>query len=317
MKYLIFWLEIHKNAKVSKDSTTHPLPAPFKTEQILIEAQVPQKLQGYPPVNATPPADPKFTALVDLTKIPDAPIRRAQKDPCDSADDPYCYWSCTLCLRDNDIKTCPNPKDWGITYDDGPSPFTPAILDYLKAKNAKATFFVVGSRVSEYPEITKRAFDEGHQIGIHTWSHTALTTLTNEVVISELQWTATAIEEATGKKPELVRPPQGDHDDRIRYIANALGYKIAMWNKDPNDWMVSQDLNYDVSWISGNFTQWTNEQLTTGHVSLEHDLFQESAAHAPEALDIVLGAGFNTRTISDCASQPALNSIFPNVRIYG
>jgi len=271
-----------------------------------IEAQTPQILQGYPPVNMTPPAVPEFTALVDLTKVPNAPIRRAQKDPCDSVDDPFCYWSCTLCLNEKDIKTCPNPKDWGITYDDGPSPFTPAILDYLKAKNAKATFFVVGSRVSEYPEITKRASDEGHEIGIHTWSHTQLTTLTNEIVIAELQWTAKAIEEATGKKPKLVRPPQGDHDNRIRSIINQLNYTIAMWNQDPNDWMASQDLNYDVSWIAGNFSEWVKEPSTAGHISLEHDLFRESAAHAPEALDIVMGAGFNTRTISDCVSQPAL-----------
>ncbi|CAH1761462.1 10590_t:CDS:2 [Entrophospora sp. SA101] len=264
-----------------------------------------QKLKGYPPVDVAPPANPKFTALVDLTKAPKAPVRKAPSQPCDGNSDPFCYWSCTLCLKPNDIKTCPNAKDWGITYDDE---FTPAILDHLKAKNVKATFFVIGSRVSEHPEITKRAFDEGHQIGIHTWSHTALTTQTNEVVIAELQWTAKAIEEATGKKPVVMRPPQGDHDDRIRYIANELGYKVVIWDKDPNDWMVSENLNYDVSWIGGNFSEWVKEPSTTGYISLEHDMFKQSAAKAPLAIDIVMSAGFNIKTVADCVGQPAFDA---------
>lgn len=268
-----------------------------------IEAQ--QKLTGYPPVDKPPPANKDFTALVDLTKAPKAPVRKAPSQPCDAADDPFCYWSCTLCLRADDIKTCPNAKDWGITYDDGPSPFTPAVLDHHKAKGTKATFFVVGSRVSEYPDILKRVADEGHQIGIHTWSHTALTTQTNEVVIAELQWTAKAIQEATGKKPVVMRPPQGDHDDRIRYIAKSLGYKVVIWDEDPNDWMVSDDPKYDVSWITGNFSKWVKEPSTTGHISLEHDMFQKSAAEAPAAIDIVLGAGFTIKTVADCVGQPA------------
>jgi peptidoglycan/xylan/chitin deacetylase (PgdA/CDA1 family) len=65
--------------------------------------------------------------------------------------------------------------------------------------------------VKEHPSILKRIFEEGHQIGVHTWSHRALTTLTTEQIVSELEYTIEAIEEVTGARPTFVRPPFGDH----------------------------------------------------------------------------------------------------------
>jgi peptidoglycan/xylan/chitin deacetylase (PgdA/CDA1 family) len=93
----------------------------------------------------------------------------------------------------------------------GPSRFTPALLDYLQSKDIRATFFIVGSRVKEFPEIVQRIYREGHQIGIHTWSHRALTTQTNEQAISEIEWTAQAIEQVIGTRPLYIRPPFGDY----------------------------------------------------------------------------------------------------------
>jgi peptidoglycan/xylan/chitin deacetylase (PgdA/CDA1 family) len=81
----------------------------------------------------------------------------------------------------------------------------------LASKDIRVTFFVVGSRVKEYPQILLRIFQEGHQIGIHTWSHRALTTQTTETIVSELEYSALALEQITGTRPIYVRPPFGDY----------------------------------------------------------------------------------------------------------
>ncbi|CAJ0648477.1 5793_t:CDS:2 [Entrophospora sp. SA101] len=242
---------------------------------------------------------------VDLSNVPKAPIVAKNKvgEDC-PAKDPFCNWSCTNCVNNKtDYIQCPDKIVWGITYDDGPSEYTPKILDYLKEKNVKATFFIVGSRVTENPEILNRTYNEGHQIGVHTWSHTSLTTQTNEVIIAELKWTEKIIKEITGLTPKYMRPPRGDYDDRVRNIAKQLGYKSVIWDHDTFDWMSQQDPTYDLNWIPANFTQWVNEASTTGHVSLEHDLYPISSKMAPPSLDIVLGAKFQVEQVAKCVSE--------------
>ena len=116
-------------------------------------------------------------------------------------------------------------------------------MDWLKANNKKATFFITGSYINGgpditgaitlgHPEILKRAADEGHELGIHTWSHRDLTSLTTDEIISEFQYTANLIKQVTGKTPRYIRPPFGGIDDRVRAIAKAMRLKIVMWNWD-------------------------------------------------------------------------------------
>ena len=111
-----------------------------------------------------------------------------------------------------------------MTFDDGPSPYTPALLDYLKSINEKVTFFIVGTQVLQYPEILKRAYDEGHEIAMHSWSHHNMASLTNEQVIAELKWNEQVIKEVIGVSPRFFRPPFGNIDNRVRDIAKALGF---------------------------------------------------------------------------------------------
>lgn len=99
---------------------------------------------------------------------------------------------------------------WGLTYDDGPSLYTPDLLDYLDQENLKSTFFIVGSRAISYPPILQAEYMEGHQIAVHTWAHPALTTLTNEGIIAELGWTKKIIKDVLGVTPNMMRPPFGD-----------------------------------------------------------------------------------------------------------
>jgi peptidoglycan/xylan/chitin deacetylase (PgdA/CDA1 family) len=81
------------------------------------------------------------------------------------------------------------------------------VLKHLKDRNIKATFFVVGSMVLQYPEVLIETYKAGHEIGIHTWSHPSLVEITADQVIVEMMWTARIIREVIGYTPTLVRPP--------------------------------------------------------------------------------------------------------------
>lgn len=166
------------------------------------------------------------------------------------ADDSTCYWPYNLCVRGAasetvgykaDLSTCPG-TEWGLSFDDGPTvqapgsglADTPALVKSLDAAGLKATFFVVGVRVLENPSALLAAFEAGNEIGIHTWTHNPLTSMTNEEVVAEIQLTSAIIYRTIGIIPKLFRPPYGDIDDRVRAIANALGYTVVFWTTDPS-----------------------------------------------------------------------------------
>jgi peptidoglycan/xylan/chitin deacetylase (PgdA/CDA1 family) len=109
-----------------------------------------------------------------------------------------------------DIVACPDKNTWGVSFDDGPSPFTQYLLNYLDEKDLLATFFVVGSRVIERPTVLVEEYMKGHEISVHTWSHRALTKLTTAEIVAELGWTRKAIKRVLGVTPTTMRPPFGD-----------------------------------------------------------------------------------------------------------
>ncbi|CAG8497015.1 11133_t:CDS:2, partial [Scutellospora calospora] len=256
----------------------------------------------WPKVAAAPPANASYTKLVDLTKVRNAPITKlnAAGSPTCAAQDTYCYWSCTTCVRnETDIYFCPKKLDWGLSLDDGPTDFTTQVLDFLDTQNIRVTFFVIGSNVIQHPEILQRAYKAGHQIGVHTWSHTMLTTESSEVVIAELMYTRDAIKAAIGVTPKYMRPPYGDYDDRIRDISTQLGLIPTVWDLDTNDWMSADDKTFQLSWITANFTQWVSDPklANTGHISLEHDLYNQTAAQIPLVVPILKKANYNIKPI--------------------
>lgn len=95
-----------------------------------------------------------------------------------------------------------------MTFDDGPSAeYTPQVLDMLKARHLKATFFLVGKNVEAHPEIVRRIVAEGHEVGNHTWDHPLLSKLTDEQATDEIEKTQKAIAAACGVTPSSAAPP--------------------------------------------------------------------------------------------------------------
>jgi len=110
-----------------------------------------------------------------------------------------------------------------LTFDDGPSEWTPAILELLRDFDVKATFFVVGASIEGREGILLRADYEGHAIGNHTWSHPRLTDCTGAKIWRELKDTSAKIAEVTGTWPAAWRAPYYAADERVLAIATDLG----------------------------------------------------------------------------------------------
>jgi hypothetical protein len=179
---------------------------------------------NYPPLDRAPPTDsPEVQQWIQEVaqsgvQIPNfSPTVGAAScaaNPEAAADSSRCWWTCGGCVRDTDVVDCPDKMTWGLTYDDGPAFYTPNLLQYLNEQNLKTTFFVVGSRCLQSPLTLQAEYMSGHQLGVHTWSHTPLTTQTNEQIIAEFGWTKKVIKDVTGVTPNTFRPPYGD----IEYV---------------------------------------------------------------------------------------------------
>lgn len=200
------------------------------------------------------------------------------------------WWTCGGFTRATDITACPSKLTWGVSFDDGPGFYTQELLNYLASKNLTSTFFVIGSRIVERPQVLVEEYMAGHEIAVHTWSHRPLTMLTTAQVVAELGWARKAIKDVIGVTPTLMRPPFGDIDDRVRAISLAMGMVPVIWTStgtgatfDTNDWkvpggMVTGPQSFATfEAILGNATM-----LNTGFVVLEHDLY-------PQTVDLAIG----------------------------
>lgn len=128
-------------------------------------------------------------------------------------------------------------KTVALTFDDGPDmQYTPQVLDVLRDKGVKATFFLIGNRVEEYPDVAKRIVQEGHLVGNHTYSHPEIMKAGGELLKRELALTEQALAKIGATGSGLFRPPYGAISPNLVEEAAALGYRVAMWSVDSLDW---------------------------------------------------------------------------------
>ena len=125
-----------------------------------------------------------------------------------------------------------------LTFDDGPhGTLTPLLLDALKEKNAKATFFVMGIKIATHKSIIERAIAEGHEIANHVWNHPVLTKISKEAVFDQLLRTNIAIKEVLNIEPKVMRPPYGNTNGKLNaFIQDKGNLSVIMWSLDTLDW---------------------------------------------------------------------------------
>ena len=110
------------------------------------------------------------------------------------------------------------------------------ILKILEDNDIKSTFFLVGTWVDNNEELVRKIDEKGHEIGNHSTTHAKMTKLDEGDLISEIEVTSDKIEEITGKRPEIYRPPFGEYDNKSIEVCESLGYKVIKWDIDSLDW---------------------------------------------------------------------------------
>lgn len=175
-----------------------------------------------------------------------------------------------------------------LTFDDGPSAnYTPKLLDGLKKRDVKATFFLIGENVKKNPEIVKRMSEEGHLIGNHTYHHVEITKVSDEKAYEEIMSTNEAIYEITGQQTEYMRPPFGLWQKNLEWNLDILP---VMWSIDPLDW------------TTGNVDEIVNKVVTEAgenDIILLHDCYDSSVEAALRIVDILQKEGFQFVTADE------------------
>ena len=129
-----------------------------------------------------------------------------------------------------------NNNSVALTFDDGPSPDTLEILDFLRGENIKATFFLIGERVEKHPEIARRIAAEGHEIGNHSYSHPIFLYCSPTRTCRELEKTQEIIKNTVGYTPKLARPPCGVRTSAYFEAAERLHLQTVQWSDAGFDW---------------------------------------------------------------------------------
>lgn len=175
-----------------------------------------------------------------------------------------------------------------LTFDDGPSPkYTPLLLDGLKERNVRATFFLLGKNVKENQELVQRMQAEGHLLGNHTYNHVQLNKIPETTARQEIFKTNNEIYEATGKYPEYMRPPYGAWKKNMELCVEMLP---VFWDIDTLDW---KSQNVDA------ILKAAGEEPEDGSIILMHDEYQTSVEAALLLVDRLKEKGYEFVTVDE------------------
>ena len=191
-----------------------------------------------------------------------------------------------------------------LTFDDGPdATYTPTVLDVLKQKGVKGTFFLIGKRVEENPQIAKRIVDEGHLIGNHTYNHANLDKAGPEVE-QELSKAEAAFKPLGFTGNGLFRPAYGAANPSLIEQVSNLGYKVAMWSVDTLDWR-----GLSAAEVFRN----VESAMIPGAVILQHSAggpgedLSGSVSAIPQIIDALQAQGYRFVTMNEMFSLTALD----------
>ena len=190
-----------------------------------------------------------------------------------------------------------------LTFDDGPSGrFTAALLDGLEERGVKATFFLCGYRIRQYPDMAARIAQAGHELGCHGFTHDSMAAMSRRDIAEEIAATLALMPE--GSRVKLLRPPGGCCNDAVRQVAEAKKMPILQWSVDPQDWAI-----HDAAVVKARVLK----NVRDGDVILLHDMSTSSVQAALAIIDTLTARGFHFTTVSQLAAEKGVK-LEPGVR---
>ena len=182
-------------------------------------------------------------------------------------------------------------KEWkkiAVTFDDGPDAVsTPVLLDGLKKRRVKASFFVIGQEAEKNPELIRRMHEEGHLIGNHTYHHVELTKVNAETEKKEIEQTNEVIEAITGEEVSFIRPPYGACREETLEDADLIPVK---WNIDPMDWCTKS---------TSEIIRKVVTKAKENGIILLHDRYETSVDAGLQIIDILMDEGYHFVTVDE------------------
>ncbi|MEU1180871.1 polysaccharide deacetylase family protein [Streptomyces sp. NPDC005820] len=176
----------------------------------------------------------------------------------------------------------------GLTFDDGPSQNTPALLSALQRNGLRATMFNEGRYAAAYPAQVRAQVAAGMQVGNHSYTHPHLTQLSQAQIDSEILRTQQAIAAAGGGTPKLLRPPYGETNSTVKAVEAKYGLTEIIWNVDSQDWNgASTDAIVQAA-----------GRLTNGQIILMHDWAANTLAAIPRIAQGLAARGLCSGVIS-------------------
>lgn len=186
-------------------------------------------------------------------------------------------------------KVNPTKPMIAITFDDGPGPYTMRLLEQLETYNARATFFMVGTNVSRYPETVKKMKEIGCELGNHTTNHARLTDLDVAGIQNEINVTNQAIQNVIGESATLVRPPYGAVNEAVQ---SAAGLPLAMWSVDTRDWELKNAELVKTYMLN---------TAKDGEIILLHDIHETTIQAMLQVIPELVNRGYQLVTVSEMA----------------
>lgn len=180
-----------------------------------------------------------------------------------------------------------------LTFDDGPSGVTPRILDSLEAHAARATFYMVGDRMSSYPDTIRRMVALGCEVGNHTWNHTYLTSLSAEGIHGNLNQMDSTLQNIAGVRCSTMRPPGGYISGASRQALASYGVPAIMWSIDTLDWK-TRNSQATIDCVLS--------QVQDGDIILMHDLYGTTGDAAVVLIPELVNRGYQLVTVSELAA---------------
>ncbi|KAI9347767.1 hypothetical protein DFJ73DRAFT_761018 [Zopfochytrium polystomum] len=204
---------------------------------------------------------------------------------------------------------CSVPGTVAITFDDGPYTSMPTIANAFKAAGGRTTFFVNGDNadcIFDHAADLLAAYNDGHQIGVHTWSHPDIGTLSRDELLFEMNHLEDAIKWITGARPNYFRPPFGSYNRTSVDIIAALGYThIVLWDETPQETSGDRDQSRS-SDVANEKATYNAADVSVPHIFLQHSTVKKTVSDmVPFIISWAQSKGLAMVTVADCLGEGA------------